>query len=66
MASRFADRVIGINAGRVVVDGPAALLDDPATLRRIYEGTTDEEELVVALPEWMNGGGRTPAFGGVA
>jgi phosphonate transport system ATP-binding protein len=66
MASRFADRVIGINAGRVVVDGPAALLDDPATLRRIYEGATDEEELVVALPEWMNGGGRTPAFGGVA
>jgi len=64
MASRFADRVIGVNAGRIVVDGPAELLDDPATLRRIYEGTTDEEELVVALPEWMNGSTRAPAVGG--
>ena len=56
MASRFADRVIGINAGRVVVDGPASLLDDPATIRRIYAGATDAEELLVALPEWMETG----------
>jgi phosphonate transport system ATP-binding protein len=53
LAARFADRVVGINAGRVVVDGPVALLEDPATLRRIYAGSADEEELVVALPEWM-------------
>ncbi|GAA1214230.1 phosphonate ABC transporter ATP-binding protein [Pseudonocardia alaniniphila] len=64
MASRFADRVIGINAGRVVVDGPASLLDDPATLQRIYAGTTDEEELVVALPDWMDAKRARPAFGG--
>jgi phosphonate transport system ATP-binding protein len=54
LASRFADRVIGINAGRVVVDGPATLLDDPATIRRIYAGTTDADELLVALPAWMS------------
>jgi phosphonate transport system ATP-binding protein len=54
LASRFADRVIGINAGRVVVDGPAALLEDPATIRRIYAGATDAEELLVALPTWMH------------
>jgi phosphonate transport system ATP-binding protein len=54
LAARFADRVVGVNAGRIVVDGPAALLEDPATLRRIYAGSADEEELlVVALPEWM-------------
>lgn len=53
LASRFADRVIGVNAGRVVVDGPASLLDDPATVRRIYDGTTDADELLVALPDWM-------------
>jgi phosphonate transport system ATP-binding protein len=64
MASRFADRVIGINAGRVVVDGPASLLDDPATLQRIYAGTTDEEELAVALPDWMDVRRTTPAYGG--
>jgi phosphonate transport system ATP-binding protein len=64
MASRFADRVIGINAGRVVVDGPASLLEDPATLQRIYAGTTDEEELVVALPDWMDATRTAPAVGG--
>ena len=53
LASRFADRVVGVNAGRIVVDGPVSLLEDPATLRRIYAGSADEEELMVALPEWM-------------
>ena len=54
LAARFADRVIGINAGRVVVDGPASLLDDPTTVRRIYAGGTDSDELLVALPAWMH------------
>ena len=49
LARRYAFRVIGVNAGRVVVDGPSSLLDDPAVLRRIYAGATDEEELAVAL-----------------
>jgi phosphonate transport system ATP-binding protein len=53
LAARFADRVVGVNAGRIVVDGPASLLDDPATVRRIYAGATDEDELLVALPAWM-------------
>ena len=68
LASRFADRVIGINAGRVVVDGPASLLDDPATVRRIYDGVTDADELLVALPDWMSAGpARTgTAIGGAA
>jgi phosphonate transport system ATP-binding protein len=68
LASRFADRVIGINAGRVVVDGPASLLDDPATVRRIYDGATDADELLVALPAWMTGGAERTgsAMGGAA
>ena len=41
------------------------LLDDPATLQRIYAGTTDEEELVVALPDWMDAKTTTPAWGAV-
>ncbi len=49
LARRYASRVIGVNAGRVVVDGPASLLDDPQVLSRIYAGATDEEELAVAL-----------------
>jgi phosphonate transport system ATP-binding protein len=49
LARRYASRVIGINSGRVVVDGPSSLLDDPAVLQRIYAGATDEEELAVAL-----------------
>ncbi|MGH9000516.1 MAG: phosphonate ABC transporter ATP-binding protein [Acidimicrobiia bacterium] len=49
LARRFADRVIGVNAGNVVVDAPAALLDDVAVLRRIYAGNVDEEELEIAL-----------------
>jgi len=49
LARRYASRVIGVNTGRVVVDGPSSLLDDPDVLRRIYAGTTDEEELAVAL-----------------
>jgi phosphonate transport system ATP-binding protein len=53
LAARFADRVVGVNSGRIVVDGPVALLEDPATLRCIYAGTENDEELVVALPEWM-------------
>ncbi|TQM04032.1 phosphonate ABC transporter ATP-binding protein [Pseudonocardia kunmingensis] len=62
LAARYADRVVGLNAGRVVVDGPATLLDDPTTVARIYAGTADEEELAVALPEWMSGS--VPAGGG--
>lgn len=53
LAARFADRVVGINAGRVVVDGPAELLRDPATIHRIYAGAVDADELLVALPAWM-------------
>jgi phosphonate transport system ATP-binding protein len=67
LAARFADRVVGVNAGRIVVDGPVAILEDPATLRRIYAGTEDDEELVVALPEWMTAApGPVPAAPGGA
>ena len=37
LAREFADRVVGIAAGRVVFDGPPSALDD-AALRRIYPG----------------------------
>lgn len=38
LARRFADRIIGIGAGRVVFDGRPETLDD-AAIRRIYGGT---------------------------
>lgn len=38
LARQFADRVIGIGAGRVVFDGPPENLDEEA-IRRIYGGT---------------------------
>ena len=44
LARRFASRVIGVNAGRIVVDAPAAVLDDPQTLNRIYDGATEDDE----------------------
>src|SRR5512132_151881 len=37
LAKRFADRVVGMAGGRIVLDGPPAGLDD-ATLTRIYGG----------------------------
>jgi phosphonate transport system ATP-binding protein len=40
-ARRFADRVIGLSSGRVVVDVPAGELDD-ACLRTIYGESVDE------------------------
>jgi phosphonate transport system ATP-binding protein len=43
LARRFATRVIGLNAGRIVVDGPIASLDDSAVLAAIYDGAADVE-----------------------
>jgi phosphonate transport system ATP-binding protein len=36
LAHEFADRMIGLSAGRVVFDGPPGTLDDAALTRRIY------------------------------
>ncbi|PKO84666.1 MAG: phosphonate ABC transporter ATP-binding protein [Betaproteobacteria bacterium HGW-Betaproteobacteria-11] len=50
LAKRFADRVIGMNGGRVVFDGPPAELSQQ-TLRTIYqrEGIEDDNSLDLAL-----------------
>ncbi|MEW5904404.1 MAG: phosphonate ABC transporter ATP-binding protein [Pseudomonadota bacterium] len=43
LAKRYADRIIGLNAGHVVYDGPASGLDR-ATLARIYSRNGDEAD----------------------
>ena len=51
-ARSYCDRIIGMRAGRVVFDGPAAALD-PATAREIYgaeDDTFDEVVTSTALP----------------
>jgi phosphonate transport system ATP-binding protein len=37
LATRFADRIVGMSGGRVVFDGPPAALSD-AILKQIYGG----------------------------
>ena len=51
LALRYADRVLGFDKGRLVVDGPISLLEDPATLETIYRSASDAEELEIALPD---------------
>ncbi|KVW97552.1 phosphonate ABC transporter ATP-binding protein [Thiobacillus denitrificans] len=50
LAKRFADRIIGMNSGRVVFDGPPAELS-PQALRTIYqrEGMEHDNHLDLAL-----------------
>lgn len=50
LARRFADRVIGMNSGRIVFDGSPQQLTQPA-LRSIYqrEGIEDDDSLDMAL-----------------
>ncbi|MCL2655880.1 MAG: phosphonate ABC transporter ATP-binding protein [Betaproteobacteria bacterium] len=50
LAKRFADRIIGLNAGKVVFDGTPAQLDRTA-LARVYqrEGNQDDEQLQSVL-----------------
>jgi phosphonate transport system ATP-binding protein len=51
LAKRFADRVIGLNAGKIVFDGSPARLDQ-ATLDHIYQqngGTIDAEQFDAVL-----------------
>jgi phosphonate transport system ATP-binding protein len=51
LAKRFADRIIGMNSGRVVFDGTPAELS-PQALRTIYqreEGIEDDNSLDLAL-----------------
>jgi phosphonate transport system ATP-binding protein len=50
LAKRFADRIIGLNAGRVVFDGTPAQLDRTAMIR-IYqrEGVAHDEQLESVL-----------------
>lgn len=43
LARRFATRVIGLSAGRLVVDEPIAALDQPDVLERIYGGSGQQE-----------------------
>jgi phosphonate transport system ATP-binding protein len=43
LARRFADRVVGINAGEVVFDGAPEALDEGA-LARIYPGLAESNE----------------------
>jgi phosphonate transport system ATP-binding protein len=43
LARQFADRIIGINSGHVVFDGPPERLGEDA-IRRIYEGTPIPQE----------------------
>jgi phosphonate transport system ATP-binding protein len=47
LATRFADRILGLRAGRVVFDGPPDRLDQP-TLARIYGQGFGAERLELA------------------
>jgi phosphonate transport system ATP-binding protein len=53
-ARRFADRVIGMNAGELVHDGPADALDD-AAVARIYASPDDDD--AAAPPPGAGAGG---------
>jgi len=57
-ARRYADRVLGLRAGRLVFDGPAAALDD-AAIARIFGDERPEvlEALAppMAVAEWAAG-----------
>jgi len=55
-ARRFADRILGLADGRLVFDGPPALLDD-AALARVFGEITgpalENEPLATAQPAWV-------------
>ena len=57
-ARRYADRVLGLRAGRLVFDGPAATLDD-AAIARIFgderPGALEAMAPPLAVAEWAAG-----------